>query len=76
MASRSQDDIPLPLTVHRRADHRDDYLAQLRATLGLEHIVGESPPFVTLIQQIPGIANPDRSRSLVSDPHDVPHLRG
>src|ERR1700758_1426643 len=34
----------------------DDPLAQLRARLGLEHIVGESPAFVTLIQQVPAIA--------------------
>jgi two-component system response regulator GlrR len=61
MSSDSEEDIALLLSVYRRADHRDDSLAQLRARLGLEHIVGESPAFVAMIQQIPAIAKYDVS---------------
>jgi DNA-binding NtrC family response regulator len=61
MASPFEEDIPLPLSVYRRADHREESVTQLRATLGLEHIVGESPAFVALIQQIPAIARYDVS---------------
>jgi two-component system, NtrC family, response regulator GlrR len=56
MSSRSDRNIPLPLNVHRSADHRGQSLTQVKATLGLDHIVGESPAFVALIQQIPAIA--------------------
>jgi two-component system, NtrC family, response regulator GlrR len=42
-------------------------LAQLRATLGQEHIVGESPAFVTLIQQIPAIAKYDVSLLILGE---------
>ena len=59
MSSRLEDNIPPPLSVYRRTDHPDDSLAQLRATLGLEHIVGESLAFVALIRQIPAIARYD-----------------
>lgn len=53
MPSCSEHDIPPALNSQSCGD---DSLAQLRATLGLERIVGESPAFVTLIQQIPAIA--------------------
>jgi DNA-binding NtrC family response regulator len=61
MSLPSREDIPLPLGVYRNVDHRDDSLAQLRTTLGLQHIVGESPAIVALIQQIPAIAKYDVS---------------
>jgi two-component system, NtrC family, response regulator GlrR len=53
--------IPRLLTVHRRADQDKSSVAQLRAALGLEHVIGESPAFVALIKQIPPIAKYDVS---------------
>lgn len=62
MSSRSEDNLPLPSGACRRADQPSDYsLDKLRATLGLEHIIGESPAFVELIRQIPVIAKYDVS---------------
>jgi DNA-binding NtrC family response regulator len=53
MESRLKEDIPT--------------LARLRTTLGLEHIVGESPAFVDLIQQIAAIARYDVSLLLLGE---------
>jgi len=46
MSLPSKEDIPLPLGVYRNADHRDDSLAQLRTTLGLQHSLLSSYPSV------------------------------
>ncbi|MBW0001696.1 MAG: sigma 54-interacting transcriptional regulator [Verrucomicrobia bacterium] len=62
MSSRSEDNLPLPSGACRRGDQQNDYaFDRLRATLGLEHIIGESPAFVELIRQIPAIAKYDVS---------------
>jgi len=67
MSSRSEEDIPLRLSVSRCADHGGNSLAQLRATLGLEHIVGESPAFVAMIQHIPRMAKYDVSLLILGE---------
>ena len=67
MSSQSAEDVSLASSVYRRTDHQDDSLAELRATLGLKHIVGESPAFVALIQQIPAIARYDVSLLLLGE---------
>ena len=61
MPLQLQEVIPRLLTVHRRADQDKSSVAQLRAALGLEHVIGESPAFVALIKQIPPIAKYDVS---------------
>jgi transcriptional regulator with GAF, ATPase, and Fis domain len=67
MASRPEENTSLPLSVCRRTDHPDDSLARLRARLGLEHIVGESPAFTAFIQQIPLIARYDVSLLILGE---------
>jgi len=47
------------LALHRREHEGGSPVDQLRATLGLEHLIGESPAFVALIKQIPPIAKYD-----------------
>jgi two-component system, NtrC family, response regulator GlrR len=55
--ARSEEVILRLLALHSSADEVEDSpVAQLRATLGLEHVIGESPAFVALIKQIPPIA--------------------
>jgi len=53
--------IPSLLTLHGRSDVEKSPAAQLRTTLGLEHIVGESPVFVASLRQILPIAKYDVS---------------
>jgi transcriptional regulator with PAS, ATPase and Fis domain len=61
MLSRSEDGVSPHSSVCGPADHRDDSLAQLRARIGVEQMVGESLPFVALSKQIPTIAKYDVS---------------
>jgi two-component system response regulator GlrR len=42
-------------------------VGQLRARLGLEHVIGESPAFVALIQQLPAIAKYDVSLLILGE---------
>jgi two-component system, NtrC family, response regulator GlrR len=56
--SRLEEVIPRLLSVQACAEE-DSPVAQLRATLGLEHIIGESPALLALIKQIPPIAKYD-----------------
>jgi DNA-binding NtrC family response regulator len=64
MPSSSENDIPRAVSPQSRGDCS---LAQLRATLGLQHIIGEDPAFVTLIQQIPAIAKYDVSLMILGE---------
>jgi len=57
----SEEVIPSLLTLHGRSDVEKSPAAQLRTTLGLEHIVGESPVFVASLRQILPIAKYDVS---------------
>jgi two-component system, NtrC family, response regulator GlrR len=54
--SRLQEVIPRLLGLQPPADHPLIPIEQLRASLGLEHIIGESPIFVQAINQIAPIA--------------------
>jgi DNA-binding NtrC family response regulator len=47
------------LALHSRGHEGGSSVAQLRATLGLEHLIGESPAFIALIKEIPPIAKYD-----------------
>jgi two-component system response regulator GlrR len=53
--------IPRVLSLDRPADQEEIPVTQLRATLGLAHIIGDSPPFVNSINQIAPIAKYDVS---------------
>jgi DNA-binding NtrC family response regulator len=55
------------LALQRPAEHDTRLVARLRATLGLEHMIGESPAFVALIKQIPQIAKHDVSVLLLGE---------
>jgi two-component system response regulator GlrR len=46
-------------SVDRPGDTTDPRVVQLRSTLGLDHIIGESPVFVALLSQISSIAKHD-----------------
>jgi DNA-binding NtrC family response regulator len=59
MSSGSKEIIPRLLALCRRAAEPDSAVGRLRATLGFEHIIGESPAFVALIKQVPPIAKYD-----------------
>jgi two-component system response regulator GlrR len=54
--SHLKEAIPRLLGLQRPADHSPIPIDQLRASLGLEHIIGESPIFVHAINQIAPIA--------------------
>ncbi|MBV8901860.1 MAG: sigma-54-dependent Fis family transcriptional regulator [Verrucomicrobia bacterium] len=53
--------------LHGRAREETSPVAQLRARLGLEHVIGESPAFVALIQQLPSIAKYDVSLLILGE---------
>jgi DNA-binding NtrC family response regulator len=55
------------LALHRWADQEKSSLARLRATLGLEQVIGESPAFVASIKQIPPIAKYDVSLLILGE---------
>jgi DNA-binding NtrC family response regulator len=55
------------LSLHGSADRGDSSVAQLRAKLGLGHIIGESPAFVALINQIPPISKYDVSLLILGE---------
>lgn len=55
------------LALHGRVHKGAIPVAQLRATLGLEHIIGESPVFVALIKKIPLIAKYDVSLLILGE---------
>jgi two-component system response regulator GlrR len=48
-------------SLDRPGDTTDPRVARLRSTLGLDHIIGESPVFVALLSQISSIAKHDVS---------------
>lgn len=50
-----------------RAHEGASPLAQLRARLGLEHVIGESPAFVALIKQLPAMAKYDVSLLILGE---------
>jgi two-component system, NtrC family, response regulator GlrR len=54
-------EISSPASLDRPGDTTDPRVAQLRSTLGLDHIIGESPIFVALLSQISSIAKHDVS---------------
>jgi two-component system response regulator GlrR len=59
MSPGSKEIIPRLLALCGRAAEPDSAVGRLRATLGFEHIIGESPAFVALIKQVPPIAKYD-----------------
>ena len=67
MSSQLREVIPRLLTAHRGVDQDKSSIAQLRAALGLEHLIGESPAIVALIKQIPPIAKYDVSLLILGE---------
>jgi two-component system response regulator GlrR len=63
----SEEVIARLLALHRCADQEKSSVARLRATLGLEHVIGESPVFVAVIKQIPPIAKYDVSLLILGE---------
>jgi two-component system, NtrC family, response regulator GlrR len=54
-------EISSPASLDRPGDTTDPRVTRLRSTLGLDHIIGESPVFVALLSQISSIAKHDVS---------------
>jgi DNA-binding NtrC family response regulator len=63
----SEEEAPLSSSVFGPVNHQDTPLAKLRAMLGLERIVGESPALVALIREIPAIAKYDVSLLILGE---------
>jgi two-component system response regulator GlrR len=61
LPSQSKEVILRRLSFQGSVDKGNSCVAQLRAKLGLGHMIGESPAFVALINQIPPIAKYDVS---------------
>jgi two-component system response regulator GlrR len=57
----SSKEISSPASLDRPGDTTDPRVTRLRSTLGLDHIIGESPVFVALLSQISSIAKHDVS---------------
>jgi two-component system, NtrC family, response regulator GlrR len=55
----SKEITPRPLNVDAHPDSEDPRVAQIRSTLGLDHIIGESLVFVALLRQTASIAKHD-----------------
>jgi DNA-binding NtrC family response regulator len=55
------------LALHGRVHEGASSVVQLRARLGLEHVVGESPAFVALIEQLAPIAKYDVSLLILGE---------
>ena len=68
MALHSEEHVPSSRDVDRGADHRNEPPVQPQAAPNLsDHIIGESPAFVAVMQQIPAIARYDVSLLILGE---------